>query len=193
MTRRRRLLQGLALAALAAQAPHAPGVEVVSAAASPALPPELKPLMPQATLRGQGRLRFLLMQVYDIRLWSAQPVRPQRWADTPLALEVVYARSLAGRVIAERSLEEMRRQGPLPSADETRWLDRMSAMFPDVAEGDRITGVHRPGVGLSFFHNGAPRGEVNDAAFARRFVGIWLAESTSEPALRALLLPEVQR
>jgi len=31
-------------------------------------------------------------------------------------------------------------------------------------------------------------GEVKDAEFARRFFGIWLAPSTSEPALRQTLL-----
>ena len=53
---------------------------------------------------------------------------------------------------------------------------------------DRITGVQRP-EGLSrFFHNGNLRGEVRDAEFTRRFFGIWLGESTSEPSLRDSLL-----
>ena len=69
-----------------------------------------------------------------------------------------------------------------------RWLAAMKRAFPDVDEGDRITGVQRPGEGVRFFHNGTLRGEVRDADFARRFFGIWLSPQTSEPELRQSLL-----
>ena len=36
--------------------------------------------------------------------------------------------------------------------------------------------------------NGRAGGELRDAEFARRFIGIWLGEQTSQPALRQSLL-----
>ena len=36
--------------------------------------------------------------------------------------------------------------------------------------------------------NGLADGELRDAEFARRFIGIWLGEQTSQPALRQSLL-----
>jgi Chalcone isomerase-like len=152
------------------------------------LPPELEQTLPAARLHGQGRLRFLGLLVYDVRLWTTTDFSPERWAQSPIALEIEYARSLYGSAIAERSLEEMRRQGDLPEARAESWLTDMRRLFPDVKEGDRITGVKQPGVGAAFFVNGRPRGEVRDADFARRFFGIWLAPQTSEPALRQRLL-----
>ena len=64
----------------------------------------------------------------------------------------------------------------------------MQQAFPDVKNGDRITGVQQPGEGLRFYVNGRAGGELRDAEFARRFIGIWLGEQTSQPALRQSLL-----
>ena len=156
--------------------------------AQAAAPAELAADLPQARLQGSGRLRFMGLRIYDIRLWAgASPVGTQ-WAGLPLALELEYARKLDGAQIAERSLVEMRRQAE-PAADTAeRWLAAMKKMFPDVKEGDRITGLHLPGRGARFFHNGTLRGEVLDTEFARLFFGIWLSPRTSEPALRESLL-----
>ena len=152
-------------------------------------PQELLGEWPAPHLQGQGRLRFMGLQVYDIRLWTTEPgLPPDAWARKPLALEIEYARNFAARNIAERSLDEMRRAGPVAAEAADRWLRAMTQVFPDVKAGDRITGVHRP-EGLSrFFHNGQLRGEVRDAEFTRRFFGIWLGETTSEPSLRDSLL-----
>jgi len=157
-------------------------------AKSPA-PQELLSEWPAAHLQGQGRLRFMGLQVYDIRLWTTEPGLPSdAWTRKPLALEIEYARNFGARLIAERSLDEMRRAGPVAAEVAERWLRAMAQVFPDVKAGDRITGVHRP-EGLSrFFHNGQLRGEVKDAEFTRRFFGIWLGETTSEPSLRDSLL-----
>lgn len=153
------------------------------------LPVELEADLPGARLQGSGRLRFLGLRVYDIRLWASAPVpRGEAWAAQPLALEIQYARPLVGKLIAERSIEEMRRQGPLADDKAARWLAAMTAAFPDVREGDRLTGVFRPGEWARFHHNGKPVGEVRDAEFARLFFGIWLSPRTSEPALRDALL-----
>jgi len=154
------------------------------------LPPELASVWPAVPrLQGEGRLRFLGLHVYDIRLWAPGGLVPaERWAASPLALEIAYARALDGKLIAERSLKEMQRAGPIPTAVGERWLQAMTQIFPDVRAGDRITGLYRPEGEARFFHNGHERGTVGDPEFVRRFFGIWLAESTSEPALRERLL-----
>jgi hypothetical protein len=105
-----------------------------------------------------------------------------------LALQLTYLRSLNGRSIAQRSLEEMRRGATLTPVQEQRWLAAMQEAFPDVQSGDRITGLHLPGVGARFWFNGQPRALVRDPDFSRLFFGIWLAEFSSEPDLRVALL-----
>jgi hypothetical protein len=171
--------RALLLAACAAAAP---------AWAADGVPSEVRESLPGARLHGQGRLRFFGVVVYDARLWSTARLAPDTVLDNTLALELRYARPFSATQIAERSLLEMRRSGPIAAADASRWLEVMRRLFPAVQAGDRLTAVLRPGEGARFFHNGRPLGEVADAAFATRFLAIWLGPQTSEPALRDALL-----
>lgn len=153
-----------------------------------AVPQEVTEELPSARLHGQGRLTFLGLRVYDARLWTTTAFEPEGYAQHPFALELRYLRRLDGEAIAERSLVEMQRVGPVATADAERWLAAMKRAFPDVTDGDRIVGVHRPGEGARFFFNGRVLDEIRDPAFARSFFSIWLSPRTSEPALRAALL-----
>ena len=167
--------------ALLAAAPWAAGAEVSA-------PAELATELPAARLLGSARLTWFTLPVYDARLWVDGPLRAAAFAQTPLALELEYARSLRGERIAERSLEEMRRGGDISTEQGAAWLASMRALFPDVARGDRLTALHRPGRALRLFFNSVARGELGDADFAPRFVGIWLGPATSEPQMRQALL-----
>jgi Chalcone isomerase-like len=174
------------LLAAALSAPAAAGATAAAAATAP--PTEVSAALPGAVRQGHGRLRYFGLHIYDATLWSPTPVPHGNPLGAALALEMRYARKLAGSAIADRSLEEMKRVGDFSPADGQRWLDAMKQTFPDVHAGDRITGVHRPGVGAAFFVNGKASGEVRDALFAQLFFGVWLSPRTSQPALRAALL-----
>ena len=157
-------------------------------AQTPAVPPEVAAALPGAVLQGSGRLRFFGLSVYDARLWrGAAPVAAD-WMSAPLALELIYLRSLVGKLIAERSIKEMRRQRELSDDEATRWETAMTQMFPDVKDGDRITGILVPGLGARFAINGVVKGDIRDLEFAKLFFGIWLSEKSSETALRRALL-----
>jgi Chalcone isomerase-like len=134
------------------------------------------------------RLKFWGFDVYDARLWTPQGFRYSQATQFPFALELQYLRRLEGGAIASRSLDEMRRLATLTDAQAQSWLMAMREVFPNVREGDRITGINVPGEGVEFWVNGQRAGEVKDPAFAHLFFGIWLSERTSEPKLRAQLL-----
>ena len=85
----------------------------------------------------------------------------------------------------------MGRTAAFSEAQATRWKAEMLRVVPDVKKGDRILGVHRPGIGAAFWVNGKPHGEIRDAEFAKLFFGIWLSPKTSEPKMRDILLTGV--
>jgi hypothetical protein len=149
---------------------------------------ELQQVLPQAQLVGKGRLSVWGFQVYDARLWANPGFRPQGFASDALALELSYLRGFDSQAVAERSLSEMRRSAPISDEQADQWMAAMRKVLPDVKKGDRVMGLHRPGVGAAFWMNGRPIGEIRDAEFARLFFGIWLSPTTSEPALRTALL-----
>ena len=166
-----------------------PGVARAQApAASATLPPEVAAELPGALWSGSARLRFFGFDVYDSRLWVAPGFKVAQFDQHGLALELSYLRALSGRDIAERSLKEMKRAGELTAAQSQRWLAALQDAFPDVKAGDRITGLHSPGTGARFWHNGQARPSVSDPDFSRLFFGIWLSSATSEPQLRSGLL-----
>jgi hypothetical protein len=150
------------------------------------------PGLPEAVPAGSGRLTFFGLQVYDARLWVAPQFRRSEFGAHPLALELSYLRGFSARDIARRSLDEMQREQPLDAAVAQRWQDELQRLLPDVKKGDRLLGVHRPGQGAEFFHNGRRLGLVADAEFARRFFAIWLGPATSAPQLRDALLAGTQ-
>lgn len=150
--------------------------------------PELANVLPQSRLVGKGRLTFWGFQVYDARLWALPGFKPDSLTTQPFALELAYLRAFDNQDVAERSITEMRRSTPISDAQAKAWIDEMMRVLPDVKAGDRVMGIHRPGVGAQFLMNGKPSGEIRDAEFARLFFGIWLSPKTSEPKLRLALL-----
>jgi hypothetical protein len=167
----------------------APRAETAPAAMASARPGALSVPAPLGQLRaaGSGTYRYWGFEVYQASLWVEPGFDPGVMARQRYALELQYLRAFKGRDIAQRSLDEMRGIGSYSEAQARTWLAAMQSAFPDVAAGDRLVGVHLPGRGAQFFHNGRLTVEIGDPEFARLFFGIWLSEQTSAPRLRAAL------
>lgn len=140
---------------------------------------------------GQARLKVWGFDVYDATLYARPGFDAARFGEQRFALDLAYLRNFDGADIAERSIDEMRRVGPMDDARASAWLKAMTDLFPNVKKGDRITGVHVPGSGARFYLNGRLLGEVADDAFSRQFFGIWLSPRTSQPRMRETLLQSV--
>ena len=192
LQRRRWLATGVALAAGWAWLPAQANTGTAAALpSSPTANNQREPLTHQgATLlpRGEGRLRFFGLEIYTARLWAAEGFEPEQHARYPLALELSYARNFSARDIAERSLQEMKRQTAINQAREADWTSKLAAVLPDVKPGTRLMGFHRPQQGALFQLAGQTLGTLDDPVFSALFFGIWLSPATSEPTLRTALL-----
>lgn len=175
------------------EAPVQPTASGASAAGLAAVraPSEVVAALGQPSLQGQKRFRWFAFSVYDIRLWLSPGATPDALFNAPFALELDYARSLKGEAITQRSIEEMSNLDVISPDEQADWLALMMRAFPDVAEGDRLTGVWRPDGTVQFFFNGEQTASVENARFGRLFFGIWLSEKTSEPAMRSALLGQL--
>ena len=132
---------------------------------------------------GAGEMRFFGFRIYRATLWVAG-----NSIDTaPFALTLHYHRDITRQQLVSSSIDEMRRTGT-PEATAEKWRADLERVFPDVREGDRIIGIHLPGTGARFYHQGKLTGEVKDPEFSRRFFAIWLDPKTRSPDVRALLL-----
>lgn len=162
---------------------------LASGAESVDAPAHIRLEIPKARLAGQGTFRWLGLSIYTAQFWVGQQgYREQAPQAAGFALDLRYARSLYGKRIAESSIDEIRKLGVGSATQQKAWLEQMTRLFPDVKEGNRITGVHLPGAGVRFYLDGRLLGDITDAAFAPAFFAIWLDPKTSAPSLRTALL-----
>jgi len=104
------------------------------------------------------------------------------------ALELEYTRTLYGEKIAIASIDEIKKLGIGTNTQHEQWLTDMKKIFPNVEEGQQLTGIFTPGQPSRFFFNGKPIGDIADPEFGPAFFGIWLHPKTSAPKLRQVLL-----
>jgi len=138
------------------------------------------------TMVGSARVRVLLWDIYDISLYSpAGHYHP----DEPFALRLEYLRPIKGEVIAEKSVEEMRRQG-VSELKLAAWFVQMKEIFPDVNEGSELIGVFESGKPTVFYNENELIGQIHDPDFQEPFSKIWLGEKTAKPDVRSILIGE---
>lgn len=150
------------------------------------LPPSVRAAAGELRLLGQGEMRWLGFKIYDVALWV--PAGGGWSAAAPHVLEIRYARAIPGEQLVSTSLEEMERLGYGDPAARERWREVLQRVFPAVAAGDTLVGLHLPGQGARFWQGQRPTGEIADPELARAFFAIWLDPRTREPGLRARLL-----
>lgn len=149
----------------------------------------IRPYVPNAEKVGQGRMTYMFWDVYDAALYAPQG----SWStDNPYALKLSYLRNLDGKKIADRSAEEIRKQGFSDEVKLATWHAQMRKIFPDVTVGSSLTGVYTKNGDTVFYQNGTKIGAVKDPEFSAAFFGIWLNEKTSAPDLREQLLAHVE-
>ena len=141
--------------------------------------------VPNAKLVGKGMFSYYFWDVYTGELYAPEGEYANQ---PPFALKLTYQRDLEGKKIAQRSIDEMKKQGDLSADDSDKWLSLMNSIFPDVSEGDVITGIATKDGASVFYVNGEKADEIEDKAFTQRFFDIWLSDKTSEPKFRKKLL-----
>jgi hypothetical protein len=134
---------------------------------------------------GEGRLKVMLWDVYDARLYGSQGRFDK---NSPFALRLNYLRDIDGADIVDASVEEMKSLGYKNKVKLQVWRNEMLRVFPDVKKGDSISGLNLGKGKVVFCKNGKKIGDVTDADFAAAFFDIWLSPKTSEPSLRKKLL-----
>lgn len=148
---------------------------------------EISQYVPDAQKVGDGRLTFMFWDVYDAALFAPEG----QWSDNkPFALKLSYLRNLSGLKIADKSIEEIRKQGFSDELKLADWHSQLRKIIPDVDSTTSLIGIYTQ-EGVTIFIKGAQEiGRIVDPSFGPLFFDIWLGEKTTAPELRKQLLGE---
>lgn len=146
---------------------------------------QIRTHIPTAEKVGEGRLTYMLWDIYDATLYAPQGQWTQ---ERPFALKLSYLREIEGKKIADRSVQEMREQGINDELKLATWHAQMQKIFPNVDEGTNLTGVYTDTGHTIFYKDDKEIGRIKDKKFSQAFFGIWLGEQTNAPNLRQKLL-----
>ena len=141
--------------------------------------------VPDADLVGEARLKVMLWNVFDARLYATGG---QYDTDAPFALSLSYLRKLKGEQIVDKTISEMEQQGKYDRSELESWSLRLAEIIKDVDASTTITGVRDVNGHTLFYRNGDYLGKIEDADFTRGFFAIWLGEGTSNPRFRQQLM-----
>ena len=141
--------------------------------------------IPEAEEVGEARLKIMFWKIYDAKLVAS---KGQWQANSPFALSLTYLRDFDGEDIASRSVDEMRDIGYEDEVELAKWYEQMRSVFPNVKEGENITGVLDTKKHTHFYYQGKWIGSIEDISFGQSFFDIWLHKNTSEPEMRKQLL-----
>ena len=136
-------------------------------------------------LIGEGTLKVLMWQVYDLRLYTDGT--PFSW-NNKFMLEFDYSRELKKESVIDASLKEFKLQPNVTDKDIKAWEVYLEQVIQSVQKGTKASVMWVPDGQIIFHYEGSKPTTIKNEKFARAFLNIWLGEKTSRPKLRNKLL-----
>ncbi len=148
----------------------------------------LDDIAPRLKLMGDATLRWMGFTIYDAALWSANDLFDGSSYSEPVVLSITYRKSISkDRLI--RVTEKQWQKLNITNDDQRRaWLQKLHAIWPDVAPGDVIACMVMPSGTTRFFSRTEYLGEISDPQFGPGFLSIWLSPNSDLPKVRKQLL-----
>ncbi len=134
---------------------------------------------------GEAKLRVLFWDVYESALFT--PSGNYEPDARPFRLDIRYLRNISAENLISQTKKEWQSQG-LTNPEQDSWLLTLAEMWPDVETGDTLALLVDENSHSQFSMNGVEIGRIESPQFSTAFAGIWLAASTTRPAMRAALI-----
>ena len=136
-------------------------------------------------LIGSGELKFLFLKIYQAELYAPAP---PSGLEAPMLLQINYLRAAPTDRIAKVTFEEMAKQAYASAEQIETWQPQYQQLLPTISAGDSLSFHYRSETEANFYFNHQLLGSIDDPDFARAFLAIWLAPTSSQPELRDALL-----
>lgn len=142
---------------------------------------------------GTAQLSMLFFDIYESELKTPTGVYEMGSDITPhpLALSITYQRDISQSQLLNATEEQWRKLG-YSTPDVVSWINKLSAIFPNIEEGHNLTYVTDGEVGHFIYSSDSVRrqviGEIEEETLNDAFLAIWLSPKTDYPSLRQNLI-----
>jgi len=140
---------------------------------------------------GLRQATFLKVNVYVAALYVAQvssDAQALLGSNTPKELILHFLHNVSDDELKKAWEEgfEHNAKEQLPALHER--IERFKSWMVDIKSGQRLTFLHKPGVGIQVDVNGTAKGTIQGDDFATAFLSIWLGPHPPNPNLKSGLL-----
>jgi hypothetical protein len=146
-------------------------------------------------LHGTGLLRYrVFIKGYVAALYLDRSIPGEVTSgavlgDAPRRLEIEYFWSIPAAGFAKATVDGVSRNADRATFESLRpRIDRLNALYEDVAPGDRYALTYLPGTGTELAMNGRRLGVIEGADFSAALFAIWLGDEALDESLRTQLL-----
>ena len=150
-----------------------------------AKPPCLNEMITSPDPFGRGEYHVMGFHIYSAQFWTDS----KQWDKSkPYALYIKYFTDISKEDFLEKTLDELKKNPTVTEDMLTNFQQKLAFIYPNVADGDSITALYKPGEGVLFYHNESQLGWMKEEQLIVPFFEIWLGEHSSDPELRDRLL-----
>lgn len=150
---------------------------------------------------GEGKMKVLFWKVYKAEFYAKD--KYDLINVYPKALKLTYQRNIEKKEFIDATEDQWNKLNQqlavktVSKSVETKWLSKLSNIFPNITEDDVILFILNENKQANFYLKALQKnktdnykliGSITDPLFGEHFLSIWLSKYTSEPKLRKSLL-----
>ena len=169
-------------------------VAAVAIMSSPALfastsAASLDDYVPNAALVGKAEFKVMFFTIYEASLFAPNGEFNR---SKPFALRINYLVDADKSRLVDNSISEMKRQKSASGERLERWEKLMNEYFFDIKENDIAYMVHNADRSLTIWTNDQAPVTIEDKAFARAFLNIWVGRKPRDEEFQSQLFGQNQ-
>lgn len=133
---------------------------------------------------GSGVMKWHFLELYDATFFASSA---EKFNEYPATLKLEYSRNIKAKHLVSATRKEWKRMN-VQHRDKSLWLNELTAIWPDVNEGDVLECRVDVNGSAAFYFNGQYIGEIKSAEFSNSFLAIWMSERARNQKLRNKLI-----
>lgn len=126
---------------------------------------------------------WLGIEIYEIQFFTSTGSFEFENQKKPYGMILTYKKNISSKTLLRATDREWNRLHLVNPEKSEMWINRLTAIWPDIHSGDKIITRVIPGKSTRFYLNGKFSGEINDPDFGYLFCSIWIHPDSLQKTL----------